>query len=184
MFLINCILRTFVLYSCAMNPQNSLSSLTVSKVALRRFVLGRQGLWPGRRYAGKSGTAEAIRQAEGIQIDPVQVIARSHELALWGRVADFRPGHLDSLLFEDRAFFDQGGLLFIYPIEELPYYLDVMQDIRNERRWVEFAGANGPLLEEVKTALRTRGPLANRDFTGRAKVEHYRSGKDSGVALH
>ena len=167
-----------------MQSKNFDSSLTISKIALRRFVLGRQGLWPGRRYAGKSGIAEAIRQAEGIQFDPVRVIARSHEIALWGRVADFRPADLDALMFEDRAFFDQGGTLFINPMDELPIYLHVMQGIREGARWGTFASANGPLIEEVTEALRARGPLGNRDFTGRTRVEHYRSSKDSGVALH
>jgi uncharacterized protein YcaQ len=167
-----------------MPSKKSDSTIAISKLELRRFILGRQGLWPGRRYAGKSGAAQAIRQAEGIQIDPVRVIARSHELTLWGRVADFRPEHLESLLFEDRAFFDQGTVLFIYPIEELPYFLHAMQYFRNAERVANFMSSHGAVVEEVKEALRTRGPLANRDFTGRAKMDHYRSGKDSGVALY
>jgi len=31
--------------------------LTLSKTAMRRYVLGRQGLWPGRRVVRKPGVA-------------------------------------------------------------------------------------------------------------------------------
>jgi len=49
----------------------------VSRQTLRRFVLGRQGLWPGRRWRGKAGTAQALRAVEAVQVDPLNVIARN-----------------------------------------------------------------------------------------------------------
>ena len=36
-------------------------ALFVSRQALRRFVLGQQGLWPGRRWQGKTGLDLAVR---------------------------------------------------------------------------------------------------------------------------
>src|ERR687884_251647 len=96
--------------------------LSISKAIARRFVLGRQGLWPGRRVAGQAGVAQVIRQIGAVQIDPINVVARSHDIVLWGRVAGYQPEHLDTLLYQDRAFFDYGGGLMIYPIEELPYW--------------------------------------------------------------
>jgi uncharacterized protein len=53
-----------------------------------------------------------------------------------------------------------------------------------EARWVAFAAQNPALLEEVRQELRARGPLGNRDFTGRASVSSYRARKDSGLALY
>src|SRR5579864_812359 len=38
------------------------------KTTARRFVLGRQGLWPGRRWAGQEGTAQALRTIEEVQM--------------------------------------------------------------------------------------------------------------------
>jgi uncharacterized protein len=44
-----------------------MTPLTLSKTAMRRYVLGRQGLWPGRRAAGKPGVAQVIRQVGALQ---------------------------------------------------------------------------------------------------------------------
>src|SRR5437762_9002493 len=108
---------------------------TITRQTARRYVLGRQGLWPGRRWAGQAGLAAALRASEAIQVDPLNVVARSHDLALWGRVADYNPADLDVLLYQERQFFDYGGVLFIYPMEELPYWRVVMERrSRNPRR--------------------------------------------------
>jgi len=98
----------------------------ISKEAARRYVLGRQGLWPGRRWAGKEGTAQALRYVECVQMDPLNVIARSHDLVLWGRVLDYQPDYLEALMYRDREFFDYGGNLRIYPMSELPYWRAVI----------------------------------------------------------
>lgn len=160
-----------------------MESTCISKVTARRFVLGRQGLWPGRRWSGKDGTAEAIRVAEAVQMDPLTVVARSHDIALWGRVHDYQPAHLDQLLYTDRAFFDYGGGLFIYPMSELPYWRVSMSRRIARGRWGEFGTTNAALLAEVRAELHARGPLGNRDFSGRARVNNYRGRKDSALAL-
>jgi hypothetical protein len=155
----------------------------ISKVTARRFVLGRQGLWPGRRWAGKEGTAAALRAAEAVQMDPLNLVARSHDIVLWSRVLDYRPAHLTHLLYEDREFFDYGGALFIYPMAELPYWRQQMARGREVPRWAKFAAEHGDLLAEVRAEMRARGPLGNRHFTDRPRVNSYRGRKDTGPAL-
>ncbi len=161
-----------------------MSDRSIGLTAARRFLLGRQGLWPGRRWQGLAGTAEALRAVEAVQIDPLAVVARNHDLTLHSRVIDYHPEHLDRLLYRDRAFFDYGGTVFIYPRDELPYWRVVMQRKGQEPRWANFARHNPALLNEVKAELRRRGPLGNRDFDGRASGDNYRSGKDSGIAMY
>ena len=160
-----------------------MESTCISKTTARRFVLGRQGLWPGRRWSGKNGTAQAIRAAEAVQMDPLIVVARSHDIALWGRVHDYQPSHLDELLYTDRAFFDYGGGLFIYSMSELPYWRVPMRRRKERGRWGDYGAANSALLEEVRAELHARGPLGNRDFSGRTRVNNYRGRKDSALAL-
>lgn len=75
---------------------------TASQRTRRRFVLGCQGLWPGRRATGFEGARRALRAAEGVQVDPLNVVARSHDLVLHSRVIDYRPDHLDTLLYKQR----------------------------------------------------------------------------------
>ncbi len=157
-----------------------MAAITISQQTARRFVLGKQGLWPGRRWTGREGTAAALRACEAVQVDPLNIGARSHDIALWSRVLDYRPEYLDEVLYTDRAFFEHGGAIFIYPISELPYWRLHMHRLDGEaaRR-----GISPELLDQVRTALRERGPLGNRDFEGNVRVNSYRGRKDTGPAL-
>jgi len=158
--------------------------IEISKRTARRFVMGLQGLWPGRRWSGVQGTDAALHTIEAIQLDPLNVVARSHDLALWGRVVDYRPEHLYQLLYTDRRGFDYGGGLFVYPMSELPYWRLHMRRKVQEPRWANFAAEHAHILEQVRTELRQRGPLGNRDFTGNARVNSYRGSKDTSLALY
>ena len=97
-----------------------MTPLAVSVQTVRRFILGCQGLWPGRRSAGRPGARRALHQSGLVQIDPLNVVGRSHDLALHARVWDYRPEHLDHLLYTSREFFDYGGTLYVLPIGRAP----------------------------------------------------------------
>jgi uncharacterized protein YcaQ len=158
-------------------------STSISAATMRRFILGKQGLWPGRRWQGKAGAAEAIRAIGGVQVDPLVVVARNHDLKLHSRVHAYDPDHLNDLLYQERQFFDYGGLLYIYPMDELPYWKVHME--RQRQQWQhEFITSNPGVLDTVRAELRTRGRLAQRDLEGTARVESYRARKDTGLALH
>ncbi len=157
----------------------------ISPITLRRFILGKQGLWPGRRWSGLEGTAQALEAIEGLQIDPLTVVARSHDIALWGRVAGYRPEYLHNLMYAQRRFFDFGGVLYVYPIAELPYWRTYMRRSIGRDRIGGFALQNPAVLDEVRAAIRARGPLSPRDFNGNERVERqYRGNKDTSIALY
>ncbi|MGH2502566.1 MAG: winged helix-turn-helix domain-containing protein [Ktedonobacterales bacterium] len=160
-------------------------AVSVSRQTTRRFILGRQGLWPGRRWAGEAGVAEALRACEAVQMDPLNVVARSHDLALMARVTDYAPAMLDRALYDRREFFDYGGGLFIYPMAELPYWRTPMRRRQGGPRWGAFATDHPALLDEMRAEVRSRGPLGNRDFAGGARVTgNYRGRKDTSIALY
>src|SRR5712691_12077751 len=106
-----------------------MGTTTISKTTARRFVLGRPGLWPGRRWEGQESTAEALRIIEVVQMDPLNVVARSHDIVLWSRVSGYRPAYLEHLLYHTRQFFDYGGVLHQYP---RPFQIHC-DDVRNTR---------------------------------------------------
>lgn len=161
-----------------MNP------LIISKQTARRFVLGKQGLWPGRRWKGKKGTAQAIRACEAVQLDPLNVIARSQDLVLHSRVLDYKPEYLHQVAYEDREFFDYGGWLAMYPMSDLPYYRFHMESRARDSYIQRFVPEHHVVLDEVRAELRKRGPLGNRDFNGkRLELQSYRGRKESSVAL-
>ena len=66
-------------------------SIDISPAVARRFVLGKQGLWPGRRWRGPDGVVAAMRAVEHLQLDPLVVMARAQDLILHSRVLDYRP---------------------------------------------------------------------------------------------
>lgn len=158
----------------------------ISMSTARRFVLGQQGLWPGRRWAGEDGAATALREIGSVQMDPLNVVARSHHLALWGRVADYQTDHLDTLLYDKRQFFDYGGVLRVHPMVELPFWRVHMRRRRDEPRWAAFHNDNRELIDAVRAEVESRGPLGPRDLTGTAGMTrlNYRGSKDTSVALY
>ena len=158
--------------------------ITISRQTARRFVLGKQGLWPGRRWKGKRGTAQAIRACEAVQLDPLNIFARSQDIVLHSRVLDYKPEYLYQVAYEERQFFDYGGWLAMYPMSDLPYFRVHMQK-RAEHEYVKHhVPEYEQVLEHVRAELRSRGPLGNRNFNGkRLAVQSYRGRKESSVAL-
>ena len=83
--------------------------LTINIDTARRFILGKQGLWPGRRWRGIEGTEQAMRAMEYLQLDPLHIIARSQDITLHSRVLGYTPGRWEEVTYQQRKFFDWGG---------------------------------------------------------------------------
>ena len=161
-----------------------MTPIVISQQTARRFVLGKQGLWPGCRWKGKKGTAQAIRACEAVQLDPLNVFARSQDIVLNSRVLDYKPDYLYQVAYKDREFFDYGGWLAMYPMSELPYWRAHMEKRTRDEYVKYFVPEHQEVLDLVRAELRSRGPLGNRDFDGkRLEMQSYRGRKESSVAL-
>ena len=160
--------------------------MTVPARVARRFVLGTQGIWPGRRWSGPDGVNQAMRAVEHLQLDPLNITARSQDLMLHARVADYEPEAWQHHAYGLRQFFDWGGWLAVRPMDELPYFRRYMLDNREDPQLAAWLRDHAGLLTEMRHALREEGPLSNRDFAmdARTRVESYRGRKDSAVALY
>jgi uncharacterized protein len=164
--------------------------LTIDIETARRYILGKQGLWPGRRWRGLRGTEQAMRAMEYLQLDPLQIVARSHDIKLYSRVLDYKPGMWEGLTYKKRKFFDWGGWLAVRPMDELPYWRVVMRRERDgEQRWSrmpKMAHDHADAITEMRALLRERGTVRNRDFqmSTRTRTESYRGRKDSALALY
>ncbi len=162
-----------------MNP------IVISKQTARRFVLGRQGLWPGRRWKGRRGTAQAIHSCEAVQLDPLAVIARSQDIVLHSRVLDYKPEYLYQVMYRDREFFDYGGHLNVYPMSELPYWRLHMEKRSRDKRVEDHVFTHPGLFEQVRAELAQRGTLGNRDFQGNSLgAWNYRGRKETSLAMY
>ncbi len=160
--------------------------MQISLQTARRFVLGRQGLWPGRRWRGMRGTDRAMRTMEHVQLDPLGIMARAQDLALHSRVIDYRPDDWATLTYGKRRFFDWGGWLAVRPMDELPYWRNLMRRERENGHWREVEHEHHSTIVEMRATLRERGTIANRDFAmaTRTRTDSYRGRKDSAVALY
>ena len=158
--------------------------ITISGQTARRYVLGKQGLWPGRRWKGKKGTAQAIRECEAVQLDPLNIFARSQDIVLHSRVLDYKPEYLYQAAYKERQFFDYGGWLAMYPMSDLPYFRAHMEK-RAEHEYVKrHVPEYQEVVEHVRAELRSHGPLGNRNFNGkRLALQSYRGRKETSVAL-
>jgi uncharacterized protein len=161
-------------------------TIPISAQTARRFVLGKQGLWPGRRWSGKAGTSAAITACEHLQLDPLVIVARSHDLMLHSRVDAYRPELFDELAYAERSFFDWGGWLAVRPMRELPYWRVLMhrnRDLAGQRHVVEHHAA---AIDEMRALLRDGATVSGREFDAaeRVAVSNYRGRKDSSLALY
>lgn len=161
--------------------------MEISQDVARRFILGKQGLWPGRRWCGVEGTEQAMREIEYLQLDPLQIVARSHDIKLYGRVLDYTPGMWEEAAYQQRKFFDWGAWLAVRPIEELPYWRVVMRRERDgNARLGAIARDHANAIAEMRCALRKHTVVSNRDFemATRTRTASYRGRKDSALALY
>ncbi len=80
--------------------------------------------------AGPPGEAilSVVRDLAYVQWDPVGIVAPSHVISLWSRVADFRPSDLERLLWDEKKLFlSWTPIASIVPTEDYPLHYSLMQ---------------------------------------------------------
>lgn len=110
-----------------------MKTISISKKEAGQFLLGRS-------FLTKKSTdiLEVIKKLSCIQVDPIKVIARNHELVLWNRVENFQVADLYSLLYGKRELFEYWLQLYsLIPIESFPY---VGARMHTESNWREEYG--------------------------------------------
>jgi uncharacterized protein YcaQ len=146
------------------NPVASLSLETARSLAVLK-----QGLVRRPESSGKPALLDAIRRIGILQLDSVNVVARSHYLVMLSRVGHYDPRDLDALLHPDRQLFEQWAhAACLIPIEDYPHYAAFIlsKHDRPFHPWLErrLGGDPQSILDTVYAEVRERGPLASRDF--------------------
>lgn len=137
---------------------------TLSLDAVRGLMIAAQGLDDRPKPpATKKAVRSIIRQMHILQIDSINVIARSHHLVLWSRLGDYQPRWLEDLLEEGALFEYWSRAASFLPFEEYPLYRHLHEDWLGGRanQWL----AEHPTL--AKTMLdhvRAHGETRSSDF--------------------
>ena len=144
-----------------------MSDIILSIGAARALHLAAQGLLhPRRRKAVKDDVLDAIRRMGVLQIDTINVVARSPYLVLWSRLGDYPGGWLDELLAEGKLFEYWAHEACFIPREDYGLYRHRMLDPsamgwKYSATWMrERAGEVAALLAHI----RTHGPVRSSDF--------------------
>jgi uncharacterized protein len=126
----------------------------------RRFLVARQFLAPARSVKGGArGVLEVLRRLGSIQLDPIAVAGRSHDLALHARVAGYDPAWCDRL-YERREIFEtyNKGLSFV-PVSEFAWFRGTLS-----RQAPQVLADNADVAKRVLERVRADGPVSALDF--------------------
>jgi uncharacterized protein YcaQ len=109
---------------------------------------------------------DAIRRMGMLQIDTIQVVARSPYLVLWSRLGDYRPEWLDEHLAEGSLFEYWAHEACFLPIEDYGLYRHRMLDPgamgwKYSETWMREQAAT---VAKVLGQIRDNGPVRSSDF--------------------
>jgi uncharacterized protein YcaQ len=141
---------------------------TISLSSARNLMLSAQGLAQIPQHpAEKKDVLDAIRRMRLLQIDSINVVARSPYLVLWSRLGNYNPDWLDELLVEGALFEYWSHAMCFLPIEDYPLYRRFMLDgghrWKGASKWIE---EHRELVELVMERIRREGGLRTADFKG------------------
>jgi uncharacterized protein len=142
----------------------------ISKTLARQVAITAQYLADPRPGSDGDGIMEVINRLGCLQLDPINVVARSHLLVLWSRLGNYDPLLLDTLLWQEHYLFEYWAHAAsivstddypIHQMEMLRYAKDSSNWSLRVKDWME---QNDALRISILKALHERGPLRSRDF--------------------
>ncbi|MGH3418093.1 MAG: DNA glycosylase AlkZ-like family protein [Streptosporangiaceae bacterium] len=157
--------------------------LVLSLGEARRLAVRSQHLAGPPPAAGIDGMRQVLRGLRVLQLDPVNVVARSHLLVLWSRLGGFDRNDLDALLWRERWLFEYWAhAASIVLIEDYPIHRVMMRaysTIENKpmREWL---AANEEFRRYVLDRLRDAGPLLGEAIEDRSAVSWVSTGWTNG----
>jgi uncharacterized protein YcaQ len=136
----------------------------MSLTAVRRTAIAAQGYAARGRRATGAEVESTIRALSCVQLDSITAVERSHRITLGSRVGDYPRTTVSRLLGKGRIFEYWAHEACLIPVEDWPLFRPTM---RQHHPWRgDVLGKNPQLAEEVRAAIRERGPLASRHFEG------------------
>ena len=171
-----------------------ITPLILSPQDARRLAVMAQYLEAPRPNPTKADLLATIGRITCLQLDPINVVARTQLLVPFSRLGPYDPAHLDALLWEDRALFEYWAhAASIVLADDYPLFRPHMHERevaggvwrQRVRDWQE---ANRSFQQSLLGELAQRGPLYAEEIESRAAVpwpypSSWGSGNDVGIML-
>ena len=168
-----------------------MAQLTLTPTELRRLSIAAQCLEAPRPNPTKADVLDTIRRITCLQVDPINVVARTQLLVLFSRLGAYDPADLEALLWDDKALFEYWAhAASIIPADDFALFRPQMR--RNltvgSERLHDWLKTNEPFRRNLLDELTARGPLYVEEIESRA-VESWPhkggwgGGSDVGIML-
>ncbi len=160
--------------------------LIISRTQARRLAILAQGLAGPRPNPDASGIMQLLGQLSYLQLDPLNVVSRSHLLVLWSRLGSYDPAILDALQCQEHQLFEYWAhAASIVLARDYPLFRVAMRSYaKGDSDWSQkvrtWMAQNEALRASILLALQQRGPLRSRDFEDIAVVPWPSSGWTNG----
>ncbi|MES2104342.1 MAG: winged helix-turn-helix domain-containing protein [Pseudomonadota bacterium] len=139
----------------------------LSLTSARALHLAAQGLLnPPRGKAGKEHVLASIRNMAALQIDTINVVARSPYLVLWSRLGSYQQEWLDELLADGKLFEYWSHEACFLPIEDYGLYRHQMISPQGlgwkyNHKWL---AGNADAVEQIRKHIKLNGAARSADF--------------------
>jgi len=125
--------------------------------------------------AAKVNLLETIRSMYLLQIDTINVVARSPYLVLWSRLGDYQSEWLDELLAEGALLEYWAHAACFIPLQDYPLYRRRMLDAIEKNVWpykwaMKWAREHAEVMERVRSHLRENGTVRSAEFENKNHV--------------
>ncbi|MBX9869320.1 MAG: winged helix DNA-binding domain-containing protein, partial [Burkholderiaceae bacterium] len=143
------------------------TSAALTLPAARALHLAAQGLLtPPKRQVSKADVLRCIRHMGALQIDTINVVARSPYLVLWSRLGHFQNQWLEELLAEGKIFEYWAHEACFLPIEDYGLYRHQMisplsMGWKYNHRWLS---ENAAQVEQIRQHIHQQGASRSADF--------------------
>lgn len=140
--------------------------MRISREEARGFLARQCLLGPGTHTESPE---DVVGHLGMIQVDPMVVVEKSHQLALHARLPSHQPADLEDALYNRRTLVEAlAAVRCIVPMSDLPYFRSIFRSIAQSSS--SKVGQLEPWMDKVRDRLSRKGPMTSLDFQERDKI--------------
>jgi len=168
-----------------------MTQLNWTKEEARLFHLYALGLHGKKYRRGKAGIRQCFDDMDVLQIDPLPIMGRSHDLVVQARVDGTHPDQALDLIHKERLGFEYWDKVYcVIPIQHFPAARAYMSAGKSEwwkTREKEIEEKAPGAIDEIYEVVRERGPVSSTELkefdVGQSEYKGWKSTKVANSAL-